>query len=427
LKNKLQLLFLFTLILTVFLVACSKDNDSTSHGSTDNNHTDMKKEETKSEINSSKGVKDQFAKAPTEMNQYADQNLISFNTKNITRLNSSQPIEAAVLVSQTIFPATHKENQPGTVILVPLDNWQIGLASANLIHHPNNGPILFITNDGIPERTLNEIKRLNPLGNSEGTQVLVMGAVNQLILDSLNQYKVEVMNETEPAKFAEEVDKNYADVSGGEFTKSVIVVSTDEEAKLFSLAAANWIAHMPEPVLYVSGDDIPDATKNALTKRNNPNIYVLGPETIISKSVVSDLEKYGTVTRISGKDVISNSTEFAKYKDQATGFGWGLTEPGHGLSFISTESPELAIAAAPFSHLGKHAPIIWLDKGKVTEPIYQFMATIKPTFKEDPTTGPYNHGFIIGTQTDVPFTVQGILDDKLEIVQENGGSHGAGH
>ena len=50
----------------------------------------------------------------------------------------------AVLTSQTIWPATHKENQPGAVILVPASEWHLGIASADLIHHPNNGPILFI-------------------------------------------------------------------------------------------------------------------------------------------------------------------------------------------------------------------------------------------------------------------------------------------
>lgn len=255
---------------------------------------------------------------------------------------------------------------------------------------------------------------------------MVMGEVNQNILNGLGEYKVESINGTDLAEFAASVDKKYADVSGGDYPNSVIIVSSDEDAKLFSLSAINWIAHMPEPVLFVSKDEIPQATTDALKERKKANIYVLGPETVISSKVANDLGDYGKVTRIEGKDAISTSIEFAKFKDKTTKFGWGLTEPGHGVSFISTESPELAIAAAPFSHLGKHAPLIWLDKGNVSDAVYQFLASIKPTFKDDPTSGPYNHGFVIGTQMEIPFTNQGILDDKLEIVLENGEGH-SGH
>ncbi|MED4017534.1 cell wall-binding repeat-containing protein [Sutcliffiella cohnii] len=379
------------------------------------------------ENTSSKEVnRDQFAKAPAHFNSTASDNLLNLNTKNITRLDSNDPFEMAVLVSQTIFPSTHEENQPGTVILVPLDNWQMGLASANLIHHPNNGPILFITEDEIPSLTKNEIDRLNPIGNAEGTQVMVMGDVNDSILSVLENYKVETIQESDVAKFAASVDEKFAQVVGGNYPESVIVVSSEEEAKLYSLVAANWIAHMNEPILYVTKDDIPEATIEALSKRENAKIYLLGPERILSSEVEQELSEYGKVTRIAGDDAVTTSISFASFKDQVTNFGWGLTDPGHGVSFISTETPNLAIAGAPFSHLGKHAPIIWLENGKIDEALYQFLATIKPTFTDDPTQGSYNHGFVLGTLNNVSYQTQGILDEKLEIVSESGEGHG-GH
>ncbi|MDI5788658.1 hypothetical protein PO124_10440 [Bacillus licheniformis] len=48
----------------------------------------------------------------------------------------------SIKTSQTIWPATHKQNRPGAVILVSGGSWQTALASADLIHHPNNGPVL---------------------------------------------------------------------------------------------------------------------------------------------------------------------------------------------------------------------------------------------------------------------------------------------
>ena len=39
---------------------------------------------------------------------------------------------------------------------------------------------------------------------------------------------------------------------------------------------------------------------------------------------------------------------------------------------------------------------------------------------------PYNHGFLLGSTSDISFETQGILDERLEIVQESGQGHG-GH
>ncbi|WP_373605240.1 MULTISPECIES: cell wall-binding repeat-containing protein [Bacillus] len=366
------------------------------------------------------------AMAPKEMNANASSNLLTTSLKNITRLNTNDPVQMAVLASQTIWPATHKENQPGAVILVPANQWQLGTTSADLIHHPNNGPILFMNKESIPEARLQEIKRLNPLGTKDGTQIMVMGDVESSVLDQLKEYKVKQIKETDPATFAKDVDKEYADITG-KYPDSVIIGSSEEEGRSYTTPAVNWIAHMPEPLLYVGKDKVPEATIEALkARKGKANIYVLGPEKIISKEVEKQLEKYGKVTRISGETPTENSIAFAKFKDEKTKFGWGFTKPGHGVAFVSTETPDLAIAGAPFSHMGKHAPVLLLDKGKVSQPVYDLLATIQPKFKDDPTLGPYNHGFLLGNTENISFETQGILDERLEIVQENGEGH-SGH
>jgi hypothetical protein len=397
----------------LLLAACT--NDSNEHG----NHQTTKPEATQPAA-TTKVQQD----LPTTFNTNATSGLLTMNTKNSTRLNEQEPIKAAVLTSQTIWPATHPENQPNAVILVPKNNWQTALASADLIHHPSNGPILFLEDKKIPDATLNEMKRLNPKGISDGTNVLVIGDLDEQAMKQLATYKVKQVKNTDPATTAKEIDTLYADLAGG-YPKNVIIGSSDEDAQLYSLPAVNWIAHMPEPILYVSKDSVPQATIDALKERKEKGtIYLLGPEKIISKDVEKQLEEHGKIVRISGETPTANSIAFATFKDKETSFGWGITEPGHGVSFVSsTSDPALAIAGAPFSHMGKHAPVIILDKGEVTKDVFDFLLQIKPTFKDDPTVGPYNHGFILGTDATIPYKSQGILDDVLEIVQENGKGH----
>lgn len=207
--------------------------------------------------------------APEQMNENAQENLLVANTKNTTRLDTQDPIEASILMSQTILPATHQENQPGAVILVPNDNWQVGLVAADLIHNPTDGPMLLTDKNELSAQTLNEIKRLNPKGTSDGVQVMVMGDISENVVKQLTNYKVETIAGTDPAEFAAAIDKKYAEISGGEYPKGVVIVSAEEDAKAYSLPAINWISHMPEPVLYVTKDGIPETTKRHCKKEKN--------------------------------------------------------------------------------------------------------------------------------------------------------------
>ncbi|MDP4167061.1 MAG: cell wall-binding repeat-containing protein, partial [Bacillota bacterium] len=211
----------------------------------------------------------------------------------------------------------------------------------------------------------------------------------------------------------------------GEYPKSVIIGSSEDDAELYSLPAVNWIAHMPEPILYVNKKGIPEETAAALKKRDGKaNIYILGPKKAVSEKTEDALKEYGTVKRISGDTPVANSIAFAKFSDKNTGFGWGITDPGRGLSFASTAAPELALAGAPFSHLGKHAPLLLLKNGQADSTLYSYLSEIEPSFHDRPQDGPYNHAFILGSENEISFRTQGVLDGILEIKSADGGHSG---
>lgn len=350
--------------------------------------------------------------------------LVQLDSKNVTRINTNNPIEAAIRVSQSVWPATHDENRPGTIILAPMNSWQAAIAASNLIHHPNDGPLLFYkTNRGIPYKTLNEIKRLNPKGNPKGTQIIVIGDPIKKAKDELKDFKVKYIAGKTPAEIGNKVDATYTELSG-DLPNGVLIISQDDEDQLYSLPALSWVAHMPEPPLFVSTDKIPKATQEALEKRKGKaNIYILGPESSVSGKVAKQLKKYGKVKRIAGSSPVANAIAFAKFKDKKTGFGWGINEPGHGLTFVSTERPQLALLAGAFAHKGKHAPMMLLEKGQLTKEVETFLKKIQPTYEKDPTKGPYNHAFFLGDTMSIPYQTQGMIDHLLEIEKVGGMKH----
>ncbi|WP_410512422.1 hypothetical protein PaeBR_20835 [Paenibacillus sp. BR2-3] len=127
-------------------------------------------------------------------------------TKNTIRINTSDPVEAAVLVSRTLWTAVTENNRPASVVLTDVSNWQIGAVSTDLIHHPSNGPVLFVDKDGVPAATLEELKRLNPIGaeGNGGIQAVIVGPVasnveksdiRENLYNALNDAKEKEFNE----------------------------------------------------------------------------------------------------------------------------------------------------------------------------------------------------------------------------------------
>ncbi|PAM93619.1 ArsR family transcriptional regulator, partial [Flavobacterium sp. IR1] len=108
-------------------------DEEMDHGGHNNDSVDVDRSKLDQEV----------AKAPENLNDLASDELKVVNTKNITRINENDPIQLSIHVSQTVWPATHEENQPGTVILAPLNQWQYSLAALSLVHHPNDGPLLY--------------------------------------------------------------------------------------------------------------------------------------------------------------------------------------------------------------------------------------------------------------------------------------------
>ncbi|BCG60428.1 hypothetical protein PUR_38530 [Paenibacillus sp. URB8-2] len=350
-------------------------------------------------------------------------------TKNTTRINTSDPVEAAVLVSRTLWTAVSESNRPASVVLTDVSNWQIAAVSTDLIHHPSNGPVLFFDKDKVPEATLEELKRLNPMGaeGNDNIQIVIVGPVTASVEEQLKglDMKIDKIEGEEPAAVAQAIDTYYAKVAG-ELPQAVVVGSMDSPE--YTLPAVNWIAHMPEPLLYVTKDEIPAPTVDALNKRGgNAVIYLIGPESAVSSNVEKELKSYGKVTRISGNDPYANSIAFAQFKDKGTQFGWGITTPGHNLSFLTQDSTMLAIAAAPFSHLGKHAPLIFTNKDNMPDSVMEYTAALQPKFQDSPSEGPYNHAWITGDSSTISNVAQSEIDDMLEISPASGGNPHAGH
>ncbi|MGZ5326348.1 MAG: cell wall-binding repeat-containing protein, partial [Solirubrobacterales bacterium] len=124
--------------------------------------------------------------------------------------------------------------------------------------------------------------------------------------------------------------------------------------------------------------------------------------------------------RISGEDPVSNAIEFARHVDAT--FGWGITDPGHGLVIANSARPADAGAAASLSAGGTYGPLLITDSATQLPPALKgFLASIQPGYRDDPTRALYNHVWLIGDGTAISGAMQGQIDDLAELVQIGGG------
>ena len=335
----------------------------------------------------------------------------AFATKNTTRVGGADAIANAAAVSRAIFPGVESAARTKAVVLVDAEDWRAGIAAAALGAEPIGAPILFTEGDEIPPATRDALRALAPTGSDEAgaAQVIRVGDVPE----PEDVKTTDVTARGGAPAVADALDRFLA-AARGRTTDRVVVVGGDRPD--YAVPAAGWAAKSGDPVLFVERDAVPEATKTALRRHQQPRIFLLGPEEAVSAKVETELKRLGDVTRIEGPDPVQNAIAFARFG--AADFGWGVIDPGHGLVFVNAARPSDAIAASPLSSSGKYGPILLHDgKAQLPAALAGYLQDIRPGYRRDPVRGVYNHGWLIGDEAAVPVATQSQIDGLLEIAE----------
>ena len=331
-----------------------------------------------------------------------------FATKNTTRVGGADSYAVSAAAARAVYPSVTPEDRPEAVVLVDGTDWQTALAASALMSSPIRAPILLSEGGEMPKATQAALDALAPSGSEPagGAQVIRVGEVPET--PGLNTTD---LVGPDPASLARAIDAFQASARGSS-SASVLVVSAEEPA--FAMPAAAWAAKSGDPILFTNRDELPEPTREAIAAHEQPRIYVLGPSEVISPTVTRELRELGTVIRVGGEEPVTNAIEFAKYTDGI--FGWGVVDPGHGLVFAAARRPTDAAAAAPLSGSGTWGPLLLTDEnGEVPDALAEYLLDIQPGYRDDPTRGVYNHGWIIGDDTAVTVAAQAEIDRLLEI------------
>jgi hypothetical protein len=333
-----------------------------------------------------------------------------FATKNTTRVAGGDAIADAAAISLATYPSRTPESRPAAVILAEVRDWRTGIAASLLVGKPINAPVLFADQDKIPDATKAALDALQPTGSKAmgGAQVIRVGTKAPV-----EGYKTTDIEGANPAALAAAVDRAHAAAAGG--AKSPVMVANLDRPE-YAMPAAAYAAKAGVPLLWVNGTGVPPETAAAIKTHKSAKIYVLGPADSVPETVLTALEKLGTVKRVAAGDAVSSAITFARYTDEGGGFGWSVVDPGHGLVFVSSRRPQDAAAAAPLSATGTYGPMLLLpDAGVLPQPLQDYLLDIQPGYDADPVRGVYNHGWIVGDESALAAAVQARIDTLLEI------------
>jgi hypothetical protein len=217
----------------------------------------------------------------------------------------------------------------------------------------------------------------------------------------------------DPSQLAAEIDALSFRLTG-QRSNSVVVTSGADPR--YAMPAAAWSAKSGDSVLYATREQLPAPTRRAIEQRDQPSIYILGPPSVIGEGVERTLRDLGRVRRIAGVSPVENSIAFARYIDGT--FGWGIRDPGHGLTFANAGRPLDAAASAGLAANGDYAPLLLTESaGQLPPALRNFLLDVQPGYQTDPVRGVYNHAWLIGDESAISTGVQAQIDKLTEIVR----------
>jgi ell wall binding domain 2 (CWB2) len=348
-------------------------------------------------------------------------------TRNTTRVGGADAAADAAGVANALYPATGDADRPTAVVLVDQEDWVTGVAASVLASPPLGAPILLSDGADLPSVTEETLDRLDPKGSdlSEDAQVIRLGPD----VPRPEGFRTAVVQGDTPFERAAAIDRFFS-AARGEPSNDIVLYS-GEQAE-WAMPAAAWAARSGDSVLPVRQDEIPAPVLDAIREHDNPNVFVLGSEEVISERVIRQLEgdqqEQGgkkdqkqsaglarSVERIEGATPVENAIAFARY--EKGDFGWGVVVPGYNFTLANVSRPLDAAAAAALATRGVFAPLVLTDDAaRLPKPLEEYFLSVQPGYEDDPGEAVYNRAWILGDEDAVSVEEQAQLDAITELI-----------
>jgi hypothetical protein len=207
-------------------------------------------------------------------------------------------------------------------------------------------------------------------------------------------------------------------VSAARGKPSADVVLYSADSPQWALPAASWAARSGDAALPVKRNAIPGPVRRALAGHEGPNVFLLGPPSVISEAVereLRDRKLAGSVNRIQARTPVENAIAFAGY--EKGDFGWGIVVPGYNFVVANVDRPLDVAAAASLATRGVFAPLLLTnDSEELPQPLEAYLLSVQPGYEDDPGQAVYNRAWILGDDKAISVDEQARIDATTELI-----------
>ena len=314
--------------------------------------------------------------------------------ENAARVGGIGAADVAAGATMAVYPPDGGD-RPSSWFLVRDDRWTDAVVAAQFATKPINAGLGVIDKDYVPTPTVDMLARVTVTGfpKGKGLEAAVLGKAGTDVFIALKDRKLKMtqLKERTPFVLAEKVVPFHG---GGarKYSSSIVVASADERS--YALPAAAWAAYSGDALVLTERDAVPAATRRVIAQREKltlerPTIYVIGPEDVISESVVAELSAYGEVKRVAGDSAVETAIALARYRDSDTLFGWGLRHAPANFSLVNADDWADAVGAFTFAAKGPQAPLLLTDSAeRLPAPLERYL--------DDLSGSQPSHGFVFG-------------------------------
>jgi hypothetical protein len=334
-------------------------------------------------------------------------------TRNTIRVGGADAAADAAGVASALYPATGSSDRPTAVVLVDSGDWQSAIAASVLAGPPIGAPLLLSDGDDLPAVSADTLDRLSPKGSdlSKDAQVIRIGPD----VARPDGYKTAIVQGDDPFERAAAIDR-FVSAARGKPSADVVLYSADDPA--WALPAAAWAARSGDAALPVKRGSIPAPIRRALDGHEGPNVYVLGPPSVISDAVERELRERklaGSVHRIAAPTPVENAIAFARY--EKGDFGWGIVVPGYNFAIANLDRPLDVAAAASLATRGVFAPLLLTDDAEqLPRALENYLLSVQPGYEDDPGQAVYNRAWILGDDKAISVDEQARVDATTELI-----------
>ena len=332
-------------------------------------------------------------------------------TKNTTRVGGDDPTADVAGVAGAVWPATSDSTRPKAVVLVDKDNWQGGIAASVFAGAMIGAPLLLSDGSDLPSVSADTLDRLDPRGSdlTKDAEVIRIGSRPP----EPSGRKTTTIDGKDVYELAAEIDRFHA-VATGEPSDDVILAS-GERAE-YAMPAAAMAARSGDAVILASRTDLPAPSVEALKRHEKPDVFILGPDSVIGAEVQRKLKPLARrVQRVDGPTPVQNAIAFARFESGS--FGWGAEVPGQNFTIASTSRPLDAVGAASLAANGVFAPLLLTDDAEtLPRSLESYLLDVQPGFEDDPRLSVFNHVWILGDEETISLEQQGRIDEIAALI-----------